>query len=119
MEKSKGTVMATPSGELHWAFVNGKGKLNYDEDGYDYCVDIHLRGEDALDFISRLEHELGEVTKGFKIKSMGFRPLVEEEQEDGITKLVTKPFKEIPPLQERNTTSARSGISIISKKRNF
>lgn len=70
--------IATPVGELHWVNISGQGKLNYNEDGYNYVATVHLTGKDAEDTRAKIDAVLGEVPKGKNLKSTGYRELLRE-----------------------------------------
>lgn len=82
----KGSIMSdlvpivTPVGELHYVQISGQGKLNYNEDGYNYVGTIYLTGEAAQAVITALKETLGDVPKSKNLKSKGYRELLEDDE---------------------------------------
>ncbi|NCB95301.1 MAG: hypothetical protein EOM35_02355 [Negativicutes bacterium] len=70
--------IVTPVGELHYVHISGQGKLNYNEDGYNYVATLYLEGEKAQKVITQLEEVLGDVPKGKNVKSKGYRELLKD-----------------------------------------
>lgn len=71
--------IVTPVGELHYVHISGQGKLNYNEDGYNYVATLYLEDEKAKKVIAQLEEVLGDVPKGKNVKSKGYRELLKDE----------------------------------------
>ncbi len=86
--KYKGKVLASPVGELHWVFISGKGKENYNRDGYEYAATVYLKGEPAFKFIKQIEELLDEGPAGMELRSLGYKALVEGKRKDGTTGLL-------------------------------
>ena len=68
----------TPKGLLHWVNISGKGKENYNEDGYDYVATVFVKKEDAADFIKQVEDVHGVVPKGKNLKAVPYRDLFQK-----------------------------------------
>ncbi len=69
----------TPPGELYYVQISGQGKLNYNEDGYNYVATINLKGERAESLIKTIKVVLGETQKNETVKSLGYRQLMEDD----------------------------------------
>jgi hypothetical protein len=71
----KGVKILTPVGPLSWVQITGQGKLNYNEDGYNYVATLTLDEETAKPLIAQID----EIAKGCpadkKFKSNGYRPV--------------------------------------------
>lgn len=71
----KGVKIVTPVGPLSWVQITGQGKLNYNEDGYNYVSTLTLDTETAKPLIAQID----EIAKGCpadkKFKSNGYRPV--------------------------------------------
>lgn len=72
--------VVTPVGELHYVQISGQGKLNYNEDGYNYVATVNLTGEKAEHLKAKINEVLGEVGKGENVKSLGYREILEDEE---------------------------------------
>lgn len=72
--------IVTNVGELWHVNITGQGKLNYNEDGYEYVANIRMPKEKAQAHIDAIEKVLGEVPKGKTVKSRGWRELLEDEE---------------------------------------
>lgn len=78
MSNDKPTPVVTPVGELHFVNISGKGKENYNGDGYNYVATIYLSGEKAEGLKSKILEVLGEVPKGVELRSTGFRRILKD-----------------------------------------
>lgn len=69
----KGIKIITPVGPLSWVQITGQGKLNYNEDGYNYVSTLTLDKKTAEPLIAQID----EIAKGCpadkKFKSNGYR----------------------------------------------
>lgn len=74
------TKVVTPVGELHWVNIQGQGKQNYNQDGYNYVATVHLTGEDAEGLKAKIDEVLGDVPKGKTVKSTGYRQLFKDKE---------------------------------------
>lgn len=74
MANEKGVKYVTPVGELSWVNISGQGKLNYNEDGYNYQANIALSGADAEAFKAKIDEVKEGCPKNLKLKSLGYRP---------------------------------------------
>lgn len=72
--------VVTPVGKLHYVLISGQGKLNYNEDAYNYVATVNLTGADAEGLKAKIDDVLGEVAKGKTIKSKGYRELLEDDE---------------------------------------
>lgn len=66
--------ISTPIGDLYWVIISGKGKKNYNEDGYEYAASVVLSKKDAepllksIDDLYKNDHK-----EGCKVKSLGYK----------------------------------------------
>lgn len=72
--------VATPVGELYYVNIAGQGKLNYNEDGYEYVASIRLSGEKAEQLIEKFDEVAATMPKGETLKSCGYRELVKDKE---------------------------------------
>lgn len=72
--------VVTPVGELHYVNISGKGKLNYNEDGYNYVATINLSGDKAEILKDKIDEVLGEVVKGENLRSKSYRELLKDDE---------------------------------------
>ena len=93
--------VVTPVGELYYVQISGQGKLNYNEDGYNYVATIYLTGEAAEQMKTKCDEVLGEVPKGKNIKSRGYRQLLKDA--DGL-------FVPTANTKEREENAEETGI---------
>lgn len=71
----KGVKIITPVGPLSWVQITGKGKENYNKDGFNYVATLTLDKKTAEPLLAEIE----EIAKGcsatLKVKSKGYRPV--------------------------------------------
>lgn len=72
------TKVVTPVGELNYVQISGKGKKNYNEDGFNYVATVSLTGDDAEELKGKIDEVLGAVPKGKTIKSVGYRKVYKD-----------------------------------------
>lgn len=73
--------VVTPPGKLKYVNIYGKGKENYNKDGYEFVASIDLEGEAAQKVIKLINTTLGEVDEDkLFIKSLGYRELLEDKE---------------------------------------
>lgn len=89
--------MVTEVGDLHWVNIFGQGKLNYNEDGYDYTATVHLSGEAANKAKAKIDEVLGPIPEGKKVKSKGYRELYKDADGNLYTPSESKPASEGKP----------------------
>lgn len=75
--------VSTPVGKLMWVNISGQGKLNYNEDGYDYVASVILDKEVAKPLIDQIKEVYeDDCQKGREVQSLGYKACTEE----GLTK---------------------------------
>lgn len=71
----KGVKIITPVGPLSWVQITGKGKENYNKDGFNYVATLTLDEKTAAPLLAQID----EIAKGcpttLKLKSKGYRPV--------------------------------------------
>jgi hypothetical protein len=67
------TPITTPRGLLQWVNISGQGKLNYNEDGYNYVATIYIAGEPAQKLKAQIDELAETLPKDKKIKSLGYK----------------------------------------------
>lgn len=72
-------AVVTPVGELHYVNISGQGKLNYNEDGYNYVATVNLTGKPAEELKAKIDAVIGEIPKGKNLRSKGYRELLKDE----------------------------------------
>lgn len=71
----KNDKVITPVGVLSWVQITGKGKLNYNEDGYNYVATLTLTKEQAAPLLAQIDEIAEGCPKALKVKSKGYRPV--------------------------------------------
>lgn len=99
--------VVTPVGELHFVQISGKGKENYNGDGFDYTATVHLTGDDAEALKSKIDEVLGTVPKGKTVKSTGYRELLKDEE--GV-------YTPTSNTKDRDAKAEKTGITAFTFK---
>ncbi len=90
----KGVKIITPVGPLSWVQITGKGKENYNKDGFNYVATLTLDKKTAEPLLAEIE----EIAKGcpatLKVKSKGYRPVFVDKDGNQFVETENREFNE-------------------------
>ncbi len=73
--------LVSPVGKLTYAHISGQGKLNYNEDGYEYTATVYLdkRAQSTKDFIKILDDLADQLPSDKTEQTRGYKDVFEDE----------------------------------------
>jgi hypothetical protein len=71
-------VPSKGSAELRYVQIDGRGKENYNQDGYEYVATVILTGAESEDIRKQMDELIGELGKAEMLKSKGYKQLYED-----------------------------------------
>jgi len=80
MADAKPIKVVTPVGELHYVNITGQGKLNYNEDGYDYVATLHLKKdtEGCIKLTKAIDELAATIdTDKYELQTVGYKELIQ------------------------------------------